>query len=228
MNNQKLQIILGILLIVAYFICFKSQEGFLGKRRPKKKVGKDFCFTDGPVTVQGHYIVGTSKKLYTDGPECKNGKEATVLIQLMPHKQSRKRIARPRIYLRIPPGTSGGEFVKKVVVDKSNRTRQLMNMKRYAVFAAQNPKLKTFQIIERKNGGEMALYGYPQKIDDMGDDRYTRSKLQDEEYIFSSLVDPDAAEERETRVNVSKLDQCRAKLRQVTEKKAYRRADVKQ
>jgi hypothetical protein len=210
MNNQKLQIIVGILLVVVYFTYFRSQEGFLGKRSPKKKVGKDFCFTDGPVTVQGDYIVGTSKKLYTDGPECKNGKEARVLIQLIPHKPSRKKFARPRIYLRIPGGTSGRKFLKKMRFDKRNRTRNLMNMKRYAVFAAQNPKLKTFQIIEKN--GLLGLFGYPQKIDDMGDDRYTKSKPRDDEYIFSSLVDPSALEERQTRMNVSTLAQCRSKL----------------
>ena len=214
MNNQKLQIIVGILLVVLYFTCFRSQEGFLRFRRSsgiKDLVGRDICFTDGPVTVRGDLMVGTSKKRYMEGSDCKGGKMARVLVQLKDFKtynSYNKGFKRIRTYRSI----SDAESIANITVTgvtSDNRSMHINKLKRKAVFMAEKPRFRTFQITE--NDGTMTLTAYSEKVDDIIGE-YTRTKPPGYVDVFTSRVDPVALRDRETRVNESKLAQCRAKL----------------
>ena len=214
MINQKLQIIVGILLVVLYFTCFRSQEGFLKFGRSsgtKDIVGRDVCFTDGPVTVKGHLMVGTSKKRYMAGSSCKYGKMARVLIQLKvfkTYKSYRKGFKRIRQYRSIQGVEPVGYSTITGVTD-DNRNVHIFKLTRKAIFMAENPKYQTFQITE--NDGTMILTSYSQKVDDIIG-KYTRTKPPGYVSVLTSHVDPSALKDRETRTNESKLSQCRAKL----------------
>ena len=102
MNNQNYQILLGIILLVVYFTCFRKSEGFFGMiGRPM--IGKEYCFNKKAslygVTRDVRSIFGLLRGSPRVLRNCKDGKVRKVIAQvsrLQTYKSHKKNFLTPR------------------------------------------------------------------------------------------------------------------------------------
>ena len=86
MNNQNYQILLGIILLVVYFTCFRKSEGFFGMGT-RSVVGTEYCFTTKASLYGGTRRVRSMFGLLAGSgrvvKRCKGGKVRKVITQIM-------------------------------------------------------------------------------------------------------------------------------------------------
>ena len=140
MNNQNYQILLGIILLVVYFTCFKKSEGFLGMGG-RSLVGKEICFNrklslyGGTRDVRlplGQGLIRGSPRVVKN---CKDGKVRKVIAQVMrliDHKSHKKAFRKRKHYWRTFKRSSGWTS-KPLPADKKKADRGVIKFCRSGI-----------------------------------------------------------------------------------------------
>ena len=135
MNNQNYQILLGIILLVVYFTCFKKSEGFAAVGVGYPLVGKEICFNrklslyGGTRDVRlpfGRGLIRGSPRVVKN---CKDGKVRKVIAQVMrliDHKSHKKAFRKRKHYWRTFKRSSGWTS-QPLPADKKKADRALLN-----------------------------------------------------------------------------------------------------
>ena len=208
MNNQNYQILLGIILLVVYFTCFKKSEGFFLSARPM--VGKEYCFSRKRSLYGGtrDVILAFGRGLIRGSPRvvknCKDGKVRKVTAQVMTlktYKNSRSgpfRIRRRRWRTFKP---SSGWTTKPLPADTKKANRALLN---YAEKGYQSMVIYNFGKVNSKvrlNKKNIPLSGWSSNRNNGP----TKGS-----FIRRGLSDPTARMRSKLRNCHTKLRQCRA------------------
>ena len=129
MNNQNYQILLGIILLVVYFTCFKKSEGFFSSKLLRSSaIGKKICFP-GNRTVTGgggSLVMGDPRAAGT----CKGGFIRKVIAQVAPvqtYKSKKKPFrSRKRYWRTFDTSTTYGWTSKPLPANRKKADRKLL------------------------------------------------------------------------------------------------------
>ena len=130
MNNQNYQILLGIILLVVYFTCFRKSEGFF-KVATRSMIGKEICFNrklslyGGTRDVRLMFGAGLIRGSPRVVKNCKDGKVRKVIAQVMrlrDHKSHKKVFRKRKHYYRTFKRSSG--WTSKSLPSDKKKDRQ--------------------------------------------------------------------------------------------------------